>query len=64
MSCVWEDGVRLGAGAEERKRGALAAQAPSPRGVEGRKRAVRSTSQLGYGLVAPLVPLGFATSNI
>ena len=38
-----------GGAAEERKRGALTAQVPSPRGAEGRKRVVRSTSQLGDG---------------
>jgi len=38
-----------GGAAEERKRGALTAQVPSPRGAEGRKRVGRSTSQLGDG---------------
>jgi len=38
-----------GGTAEGHKRGSLAAQVPSPRGAEGRKRALRSASQLGDG---------------
>ena len=38
-----------GGAAEVRKRGALAAQVPSPRGMEGRKRVVRSASPSGRG---------------
>ena len=39
----------MGRRAEERKRGASAAQVPPPRGEEGRKRVLRSGSQLGDG---------------
>ena len=42
-----ESGRMRGGAAEERKRGALAAQVPSPRGMEGRKMVVRSASPLG-----------------
>ena len=44
-----EEHPEAGGVAEGRKRGSRAAQVPSPRGVEWRKRALRSASQLGDG---------------